>query len=422
MTLANLISFCSGFLEVIVRGNQLEKFINLATGSGLYLWDIKRLGEDVLHAKIRVHGFLRIRRIARKSGCTAKVCRKQGWPFIWRKLVRRKLFFIGAVGFCLCLAYLSSFVLFIKLEGVAEREKPLFLKILRQAGLRPGEYRQKLLSKKGLIEREALLSAPSAVWLGINFRGVVAEVKVVPRQLAPTGIKSADIVADNDGLVTKVIVIRGVPLVKEGDVVMKGQLLISGTQWYNHLQSGAMYKEEVPASGVIEAKVWNDLEISEPKEVLQPTLSRKRYVRYQLRWKNRLWVLGTFGRRPKGDFFWERQYKQLYRGRNPVEIVEIIKDTYNEVIWRKIRRPLSEVRRLALAELERKRKILNYPSIDPRMMKWIDEDHFVKLQVTMEDIRDIAKTVPRMKGAKEFFGPNRVQDGNRTEAGRPGDG
>ncbi|HEY8463137.1 MAG TPA: sporulation protein YqfD [Bacillota bacterium] len=412
MSLNHLISFFTGFLKIIVRGNQLEKFINLTTGSGLYLWDIRRPGADVLQLKMRAHGLGRLRPIAKKSGCTIKISHKHGWPFIWRRLAQRKIFFIGALCFCLGLTYMSSFVWFIKLDGVAPRQKPGLLKVLQGAGLRCGIRRQELLTKKGLIEREALLRAPSAVWLGIGVKGVVAEVKVVPRKTAPAPVGPADMVAVADGLVTKIMVVRGVPLVKEGDVVMQGQLLISGTQWYNDLQSGASYKEEVTASGVVEAKVWHDLEIVEPKAVYRPVLSEKRYIKYQLRWGKQVWQLGAFGIKPQGDYFWQRHYKQLYRGRNPSEIVEITKDIYQKVTWKKVRRPLNEIRRSALAELERRRKILNYPAFDSRTLQWFNEGAFVKLQVTMEDRRDIAKVVPRVKGANKFFGSNRVQNGN----------
>jgi similar to stage IV sporulation protein len=390
-----VLSFLSGYVEILARGRQLEKLINLATGSGLYLWEIRRIAEDVLYAKMRAHGFLRIRSIARKSGCTVKICQKKGWPFIVRRMRGRKLFFAGGLLFLAGLVYCSALLCFVKLDGVPPSETERVLTELYRAGLKPGELRSVLLQRKNLIEREALLHLPQAVWLGINLRGVVAEVKYVPRKLPPLPAGPADIVADSEGLVTKVVVIRGVPLVKEGDTVIRGQMLISGTQWYNHLQTGEMYKEEVAASGIVEARVWNDFEVIEPKVIWRAARGRNRLIRYRLKWGNKLYDLGGFGIKPRGDYFWKRSYKEIYRGRNPSEVVEIIKDTWEDVLWSRERRSVVAIRAAAYAELERKRKLFAYPPIDRRAVLWSDEGMFLRLRATVETVRDIARSAPR---------------------------
>jgi similar to stage IV sporulation protein len=389
------IAFLSGYLEILVRGSQLEKFINLATCSGLSLWEVKRLGPDVISLKIRAYGFLRTRGIARRTGCQVKICHKNGWPFVLRQLAERKLFVAGGVLFCAALLYLASLVWVIRIEGLDRSEQAAVLKILHQAGLKPGENRRTIMAQKGIIEREALLRLSNLVWLGITLKGVVAEVKVVPRQAPPAPARPADLVADCDGLVTKIIVIRGVPLVKEGDTVIRNQLLISGTMCYNTGTDGASYQETVTANGMVEAKTWHNLEIIEPKKVYRATRGANRLIRYGLRWRGRYLSLGSYGKKPIRDYFWQRYYKQIYRGRNLSEGVELIKDIWEEVTWRKISRPSGEIRRVALAEARRRCKIMNYPVIDPQMAAWYEDENFVRLQVTLTAVRDIAKVLPR---------------------------
>jgi similar to stage IV sporulation protein len=395
LVLTNVIAFLGGYLEILVRGSQLEKFINLTTGSGLSLWEIKRLGVDVISVKMRAHGFFRMRRIARRSGCQIKICHKNGWPFARRRIAGRKLFLVGGVLFCVGLIYLASFIWFVRIEGVSRLEQVTILKILHQAGLRPGESRRVLLAKKSLIEREFMLRLPKVVWLGINLKGIVAEVKVVPRKIPPVAAGPADLVADCDGLITKVIVIRGVPLVREGDTVIRNQLLISGTMGYNDVTGGASYKEAVTANGIVEAKTWRNLEIIEPKKVYRAVKGKDRLVRYGLRWGHHYWSWAFYGKKPVRDYFWQRQYKQIYRGRNLTDGVELIKDVWEEVTWRKCARPSGEIRHAALLEAERRCKILNYPAIDPRAVAWTADGNFLRLQVTLEAIRDIAKVLPR---------------------------
>jgi similar to stage IV sporulation protein len=388
-------AFCGGYLEIIVRGSQLEKLINLATGSGLYLWEVKRLDGDTLSVKMWARGFLRIRGMARRAGCRVKIRRKHGWPFVLRRLAARKLFCLGGLLCGACLLYLASLVLVVRIEGIPRRDQAHWLKILAEAGLRTGQPRRILLAKKNRIEQEALLRLTEAVWLGINLKGVVAEVKVVPRKAPPPSAGPADVVAAEDGLITKVIVIRGIPLVKEGDTVVGGQLLISGMIWYHDLPSGAAAREAVTAGGVVKAKTWYDLEVIEPKIVYQAKYGKTQRVRYRLRWGRRYWSWGADGPKPGRDYFWRRLHKQLYRGRNLTDNVEIIKDIWSEVTWRKRVRSSVEIRRAALREAARKLQRLKYPALDRRLITWDDDGRFVRLQATIEMVRDIAQVLPR---------------------------
>jgi similar to stage IV sporulation protein len=388
-------AFCGGYLEIIIRGSQLEKLINLATGSGLYLWEVKRLDGDTLSAKMRARGFFRIRGMARRAGCRVKIRHKHGWPFVLRRLAARKLFCLGGLLCGVFLVYLASLVLVVRIEGVPRREQARWLKILAEAGLRTGHPRRFLLAQKNRIEQEALLRLTEAVWLGINFKGVVAEVKVVPRKVAPPSTGPADLVAADDGLITKVIVIRGIPLVKEGDTVVDGQLLISGMIWYHDLSGGAAAREAVTADGVVEAKTWYDLEVIEPKVIYQAQYGRTQRVRYRLHWGRHYWSWGADGPKPGRDYFWRRLHKQLFRGRNLGDNVEIIKDIWAEVTWRKRVRSAVEIRRAALREAKRRLRRFNYPTPDHRLITWADDGHFVRLQATIEVVRDIAQALPR---------------------------
>ncbi|HOJ77573.1 MAG TPA: sporulation protein YqfD [Bacillota bacterium] len=390
-----IVSFFTGNVEILIRGYQIEKFINLATSSGLYLWDIKRLGSEVIKARIRTHGYFRAREIARKTGCNLKIHRKYGWPFLQKKALRRRMFFIGALGFLTMLLYISSLVFFIKIDGYGDSQPTKLIASLNRMGLKPGITRKALLERKRLIEREVMLLNPELVWVGITVKGVVAEVKVVPRKTAPAEIGACDIVAAYDGVVSKVVVIRGVPMVKEGDVVAKGDLLISGTRWYNDQQTNELVKQEVAASGVIEANVWHSIEVLEPKVIWKPIPLQSHSIQYKLRWNDKLFTLGTFGVKPVQNYYWQRWRKRLYQGRNPSEVVEFIKDVWQEVSWKQVKRSKRQVQQAALEEAFRKQKNLKLQNIKHHEENWSEDGMFVKLTLTYEVSQDIATIAPR---------------------------
>src|SRR5699024_2990889 len=60
-----------------------------------------------------------------------------------------------------------------------------------------------------------------------------------------------NIVADKDGMITKISAQNGTPLVKEGDVVTKGDIIVAG--WMEGKYTGTRY---LHAQGDVQAKVW----------------------------------------------------------------------------------------------------------------------------------------------------------------------
>ncbi|HBF37249.1 MAG TPA: hypothetical protein DDW50_07995 [Firmicutes bacterium] len=392
LNLERLVSFFSGYLQLLVRGAHLEKFLNLLTSSGLYLWDVKRLGVEVMQIKVRAHAFLRIRRVARQTHTTVKIYQKKGWPFIRRKLVRRKIFWIGAISLIVFLVYLSSFVFIIKVNGFEDGERQQLLINLSRLGLKPGAPRRQLMQRKSLIEREVMIHTPGAVWLGITIRGIVAEVQVVKRKNAPKAVDSCDIVAAKDGVITKMVVIRGVPAVKEGDIVARGDLLISGVEWLTNPETGELEKREVAASGIVTAKVWYDLETVEPKIVWYPEVNQDFFREYRLRWGHKLLPLISFGRRPLHNYYWSRWRRPLYQGRNPFDSVEIIKDTWQKVIWHRKVRSRQEIERSVKNNLGEKLKKLDI-TVAPSTQVSTQEGNCIRYMTTYEKMEDIAKVL-----------------------------
>ena len=224
------VTFCTGYVGILVRGQQLEKLVNLIIGAGLALWDIRRLGSEVFQAKMRAPAYLAIRPLIRCSGAVVKIRRKRGWPFLRRRLAERKAFWIGAACCVAFLFYLSSFILVIKVEGFKGKEKEELIASLNRAGLRVGLPRKNLWTVKEQIEQEVLLRNPKAAWMEISLHGVVAEVKVVSRKMAPAARRRGDLVATREGVVTRIVTIRGTPLVKEGDTVEIGERGLDGSR------------------------------------------------------------------------------------------------------------------------------------------------------------------------------------------------
>lgn len=89
---------------------------------------------------------------------------------------------------------------------------------------------------------------------GIDIEGTNAEVKVVEADIKPEIINEEEycnIISNKDASIIKVNAQNGTPMVKEGEVVKKGTVLIAG--WLEGKYTGTRY---VHSEGTIEAKVW----------------------------------------------------------------------------------------------------------------------------------------------------------------------
>lgn len=395
MKLSKGLTFFTGYVEIMIHGIRPEEVINRGIRAGVYFWDIRRLRPGVIYAKMHSTSFWQMRSLANASNCQVKLVKKHGWPLFRKKMVERQMLMIGAVLFLGVLGYLSTLVLWVNIDGLEGVEQRKLAAILEQVGLKPGISRRELLDKKRMFEREVMLLTSDAIWLGITSRGVVAQVKAVPRKTPLLPQAACDLVAAEDGVITRVAVIRGVAAVEEGATVAQGDRLITGVNWQTDPESGTVIQEEIAASGIVEARVWHEIEIIEPKVVWKAHTRRQQRVTYQLRVGEKVWKLGSWGAPIHGDYFWQRLRKRIYQGRNSSLNVEFIKNVYEEVRWQLVQRAPGEIKRTALAAAAIKQRELENLNFESQREAWSDDGSFVKLIVTLEAIKDIAKVAPR---------------------------
>ena len=85
---------------------------------------------------------------------------------------------------------------------------------------------------KNAVETELLSEFPDVSWISINRRGTVAYVKVMESEnigkTQEDAPKYSNILADRDAVIEEITVAHGSAAVKVGDVVRKGDVLISG--------------------------------------------------------------------------------------------------------------------------------------------------------------------------------------------------
>lgn len=246
----------TGYLEISVEGRATEKFINLAMHEGIPLWNIRH-GPEHAVMNADVDSFFDLRHLAKRSGCRLRIKRKAGFAFLISRLIRRRGLVAGLIIFVATLYTLSSFVLFVSVEGNERLESEHIRRLAADAGARPGMPKWRL--NKDELAHQLILAEPELAWVGVQIRGTRMVLEVKEKIKSPVAFeRPGHLVAAKYGLVDEVLVISGVARVAPGDTVSKGQVLIEGAlrPLAQHGGTAIHQAATVRARGEVWARVW----------------------------------------------------------------------------------------------------------------------------------------------------------------------
>ncbi|MHB9093215.1 MAG: sporulation protein YqfD [Eubacteriales bacterium] len=267
--LIRLWSFLTGYVSLIVEGKSLEKLINMAVSRGLYLWDVRWVDPDRVTVKLRLNGFKALRHIARRTKSSFRITGKGGLPFSIARLKKRKLLPAGAIMSVLLVYLMSSFIWFVDVKGNKNLPAEVVIRVAEDAGLAMGTL--KIGLDKDRIEKYIKNEIPQVSWVGVEITGTKAVIEIAEKVIIPPADNSpANVVAEKEGLIKELLVLCGKPAVNEGDMVKKGDTLITGVirpEPKPDEQQGGEKPENtilpdpikfVRARGIVRAKVWYD--------------------------------------------------------------------------------------------------------------------------------------------------------------------
>ena len=206
-----------------------------------------------VNARVGIHDFKEVCKIAKKTKCKIKIKTKKGFPFLIYRYKKRKIFFILLMIILFFILLSSHFVWNIEIQEEQGKELENITRDVEEAGLKIGGMKAKIDTKE--IINKIRLQRKDIAWMGIELKGTNAIVKIVKADEKPEIIDEKEycsIVSDKVGVITKINAQTGTANVKVGDTVNVGETLING--WMEGKYTGIRY---VHAKGEIQAKVWH---------------------------------------------------------------------------------------------------------------------------------------------------------------------
>ena len=201
----------------------------------------------------------KLRKLAGRTNLTLVCKERRGLIALIHRYRRRwGLLFGGLLG--LFLLILSSQVVWdVRVVGNERLSTGEIEDLLESAGLYPGARLKALHA--GELENRVLLATDKLAWLSVNLSGTVAHVQVmesVPPP-APEDRSPANLVAARDGQIELLQLYRGKSVVKIGQAVTKGQLLVSGIS--DNRNGGFFYTR---AAGEVLARTDREIRVEIP--------------------------------------------------------------------------------------------------------------------------------------------------------------
>lgn len=216
-----------GYLKIEISGQSGEQILNRATANGIGIWNLIYKNGN-LYGNISPSDFCKLRIIKRGIKCKVTIINKCGYIFQLKKYKRRAGFFVGIVVFAAILFFLSNYVWIINVEGNNNLSTNEIISSCKKIGIYEGIHKSKINSKYD--SQRLQLTQGDISWCSLNLEGnvltvVLSETPVsdkAERQM-PTNLK-----ATFEGKIKKIDITSGNAVVKVGDTVSKGDLLVSG--------------------------------------------------------------------------------------------------------------------------------------------------------------------------------------------------
>src|SRR5690625_2506803 len=111
-------SYLTGYVTLLVQGENPELFFKACTNYGIIVWNIKKISANECQGNIKLRDIDIIKQVNRTTNHKLSFIDKKGYPFIFRQLLKRKeviyAFFISI----LLIVFLSNILWKITITGV----------------------------------------------------------------------------------------------------------------------------------------------------------------------------------------------------------------------------------------------------------------------------------------------------------------
>lgn len=241
-----------------LSGLNLERFLNLMKQQQIPLFGVRRQESRALECECLSADLPVIAAIAEQRGWKMERIAPLGLSAFFIRMKKRPGIPIGIVLMLIGLFTLSQFVWRVDVQNAGAYQADI-VSFLQESGYHTGVPRSRVDAKA--LESALIRRYPKIAWFHVYVTNITLVVEVshgVPAPEIPDD-EAGDLVATRNGIIHTIRVHAGTPVVKPGDVVQKGDVLIRGVERGRDEQL-----TPVRAEGEVLARCWDSCTATVP--------------------------------------------------------------------------------------------------------------------------------------------------------------
>ncbi|HAM81342.1 sporulation protein YqfD [Ornithinibacillus bavariensis] len=297
-------SFIRGFVTIVVSGHMPEMFFQECVRRGITVWNIKRENKKTCSGNVKLSDLREVKRIRREFQYKISFRERKGFPFLFSRFFRRKEFVLSFIASIFFILFMSNIIWKVEITGELPKEiEEKISKQLNKYGVHPGAWIF-TLDPPGKIQQKLTEDIPELLWVGVHQKGTTYHLegveKIVVKEDKVEGPRN--IVAAKKGVIKRMYVSKGLPIVSINDYVEPGKVLVSGI--LNEVDNSAGNEDgkdkkkpvKVAAEGEIIASTWYEVDVTIPLKKNYELLTGKKEKKYFLGFNNFTFPVWGFGK------------------------------------------------------------------------------------------------------------------------------
>lgn len=275
-------------VRIRLSGDECIRFIEFARYHQIPVWEITPQENGSYLCLMFWKDVRTLRLQFRKTNTKLKILERRGLPFFYRKQRKKAALYAGLLILMLLYFLFSNWIWCIQISGnetISDEEILTLLEDEKQGFFIPT---RKINTKQ--VVRSIQKTYPEIVWLSCKknkcFLSITIKEAEETVSKETSDQKAAGIIAARDATITSMITRKGTPVVKIGDYVKKGDLLVDGyTYVYDDFEE-MISKHPLKASADIYGKVQYQKQFQVPFEYEVKQEIEPKRVQYELECHN----------------------------------------------------------------------------------------------------------------------------------------
>lgn len=293
-------------VDFVIEGAETEKILKYSSENGIEINNLKKDGYK-LYGSIPAKDYKKLKNPKRKYGLKIKITKKRGYYFFIKKNKIKIGFVFGLIFVVLYSIFLNNYIWEINIYGNNDVDSEKILESAREMGLKKGTLAKK--HDVQVIEWHIMNENKYIALAEVNIQGSCANIHVreasEPAKMKYDDDEPVNIVASRYGIIRKMDVFDGQDVVKVGDAVMKGDLLVSAVYEDRHNKLTLKH-----ARANIIAETDYSIEVEFPLEQIIEKKGNIKKKTYEIDFMGLKFILGKV--KNESDYYVEEEKSDLY--------------------------------------------------------------------------------------------------------------